>query len=518
MASQVLFGLETLQRFLEGAIDRAIDVCLDHRRVGDARAICEWRNRDPHNIQLLETVQMVIAGDALPPENEALIATLGDRSNLQALLDGVAAANGWRFVLISLHYKAAIILGLPTENLLHRKTADFVASPLSLTIEHWPLVRNLIRVAKMAPGDVARCLTDAYLAHVLAPREGLLSPDEYGEQFGEFTRLCENPNLVGDRLFEVARAKLADLPLSVAVNILLHSALASSDIDDCAELLDSMLDVLTPELIVAIVSVFPDPALLPRFFQYLIAQQKLDSLPQAPLNEKLGRVIMNCARQVMPFEPQRYYELALRYKLFREYAELQMESGARILENAPDTDRLQEASRCFLLALAYFLHEKCYSLSMECLKKLSLISLQLEIGNPSILKLEHQQVLQLMRERDFPFVLTLAVSYDLDTEAHWADAIYAQSIAKKGEDFLAAYQYFRPITAELCKAVVNRFKSGSQDPDQRDRMKQFLSSIPNLVERYRIAKSLSFDDQIESMKETYPVVCEWCERVLMSKP
>ena len=48
-------------------------------------------------------------------------------------------------------------------------------------------------------------------------------------------------------------------------------------------------------------------------------------------------------------------------------------------------------------------------------------------------------------------------------------------------------------------------------------MKQFLHNIPNLVERYRIAKNLNFTDQIKAMKEINPVVCEWCERVLLNK-
>jgi hypothetical protein len=69
----------------------------------------------------------------------------------------------------------------------------------------------------------------------------------------------------------------------------------------------------------------------------------------------------------------------------------------------------------------------------------------------------------------------------------------------------------------LCEAV-GKFQIGPADETQKDRMKQFWNSIPNLVERYRIAESLIFTDQVESMKEVYPVVCEWCERVLMAKP
>ena len=76
---------------------------------------------------------------------------------------------------------------------------------------------------------------------------------------------------------------------------------------------------------------------------------------------------------------------------------------------------------------------------MECLKKLSLISLQFEVSDPPVLHLEQNQVLQLMCTKDFPFALTVAVAYDMDIESNWAEAIYEQSIKKKGEDFLQAF-------------------------------------------------------------------------------
>ena len=241
-------------------------------------------------------------------------------------------------------------------------------------------------------------------------------------------------------------------------------------------------------------------------------------LPHSNLIEKVGRVIMNCARHHHPFQPEKYFDLTLKYNLYRDYAELQMESGNNILnENNLDKNMLQDSSRHFLLALAYFLHEKCYSLSMECLKKLSLISLQLEVPEPSVFHLTKEQVLNFMCTKEFPFALTVAVSYDMDTEPNWAEALFAQSVQVKNEDFLT-FQYFRPITSNLCDYVVRKYKeTTNQDEEITERMKLFLNNIPNLVERFRIAKSLNFKDLIDNMKTVNPVVCEWCEKVLMNK-
>lgn len=528
ITSNVLFGLDALESFFNGSVDDVIDICLEKTRVEDAYLLCEWRNQNPENIERLEAIQLLLAGESLTNKQENLLRESGDPSNMQALLDSLARKVGWRFVLLSLHYRASTFLGVPTSNLTRRKTAEFVESSLSVTTDQWPLVRELIQASQMSANQVAASLSASFFEHVkkvismgVPARQNQLAIDDYGEQYLEFTKLCALPNAVGDKLFEIVRKSKQDLPLAVTVNLLLHASTCASDIDECADLCDTLLDTLTNEnqieLLMDIVCIFPEPALLPRFFQYLIAQQKLDELPPSKLNEKVGRVIMNCARHVHPFDPHNYFDLTLKYNLYRDHAELQMQCGLALLVGTPDKLKLHDASRHFLLALAYFLHEKCYSLSMECLKKLSLISLQMESPEPLILRLEQHEVLQLMCQKEFPFALTLAVAYDMDTESSWAEAIYEHTVVAADDEFLTTFQFYRPITSELCDGVVRKYKASKQDEEQQNRMKTFINNVPNLVERYRISKSLEFVDQIEHMKKIYPVVCEWCERAFMGQ-
>jgi len=528
LESRPLYSIESMQKYFDIFIDRSIDICLDSRRVDEARLLCQWRNRNQKNILLLESIQKCVAGEQLSKESEELLSVYGFLNDLEPLLDAIAAKNEWRFVLISLHYKAAVRLGWPTKDLLKLKTSEFVESELSVRMNQWSLIQELITVGKLNENEVADCLSRAFSNHVvkILSNPSLNDPtylpiDDYSTKFNEFSTLSTKANLVGDALLNRAKELMNSHSYNIVANILLHSSIQASDIDECAELLDLMLDTLTTEkqlsLIIEIVTTFKDPALLPRYFQYLIAQQKLDALPHDHQNKKVGRVIMNCARHSKPFEPQRYFDLTLNYMLYRDHGELQMEYGNRLLEGIPDKKKIQEASKHFLLALAYFLHEKCYSLSMECLKKLSLLSLPLELSDFSVLNLESSKVLDLMKTQEFPFALTIAVAYDMDTEENWAESIFTQSILNKKEDFLTAFQYFRPITSNICEYIVARFKSSPREEDQQKRMKQFLNFIPNLVEKYRIAKSLGFQDQIDSMKDKNPVVCEWCERVMLEQ-
>ena len=78
-----------------------------------------------------------------------------------------------------------------------------------------------------------------------------------------------------------------------------------------------------------------------------------------------------------------------------------MECGILLLTNSADKNMLQEAPKHSLLASTYFIHEKCYSLSMEYLKKFSLISRQLELSNINVLHIDQEKVLNLMKMDEF---------------------------------------------------------------------------------------------------------------------
>jgi spatacsin len=526
LVAPVRFGLKTLRRFFDASVDRVIDLCLDTHQLEEAQRISVWRNRDPQNIELLIAVQRATTGRELTPDQAALLAKFGSTKDMPGLLAAIAAQNGWRFPLFSLHYRAAAALNLKATDLLHRKTSEFIESPLAVTIAQWPLVRALVQASKLPIADLAGCLVSAFVAHVTKllttvapPQAAQLSADDYGERFLEFTKLCENPGAIGEQLLAIAKSSQA--AIAVRTNLLLHASLCASDLDDCAQALESLLEELTAEhnlgLLLEVVTVFPEPSLLPLFFRFLVEAKKIEMLPQSKMSDKLIRVLMNSARHLKSFNPSDYIDLTQKYQLFRDHAELHFECGNRLLVGSPDRSLLQEASTHFLLALAYFLQEKCYSLSMECLKTMSLISLQSEQSETQILHLEKPQVLRLMCQKDFPFAFIIAVAYDMDTEANWAEALYAQCVAGRRDEFFDAFAFFRAISTNLCEGIVRKYRTGAMDDDQQARMKSFLDRIPNLIEQYRFAKLLNFADHVQKMKTRSPIVCEWCERIMINQ-
>lgn len=170
---------------------------------------------------------------------------------LEPLLDAIAVKKGWRCVLISPHFKAARRLNWPTTDLPCRKKVDFAESELSVTFNHWQLLRDLSTIRKLTEQDISDCLSHSF-AHLVLNQLGsqphlssnLLSITGYSQKF---TQLYSNPAAVGDALFSHANEVQGSLPIALIINLLLQSSICTSNIDECAEMLDHMLDTLIEE-------------------------------------------------------------------------------------------------------------------------------------------------------------------------------------------------------------------------------------------------------------------------------
>jgi hypothetical protein len=384
------------------------------------------------------------------------------------------------------------------------KLGDFLCSPIVLQQEHWPLVTSVISVFGEPSSQVAGHLVNMFVDYVtgkLVLTIGNPLPiDDYGPAFAKFSGFCGSPIAFGQALLERAKQMKADVSVHVSVNLVLHASLSLFAYHECAELLNELLDEQQVELMSLVLKVFPHPALLPRFVDVLSRRRVLPAL---------GRIILNCARQRPGFDPNDWLAFAIDNSLVREQAELELLCGLRLLGRG----ELESASRRYLLALSLFLHEKCYSLAMECLTKLSLIGLQLETDRP-VLQLSRQEAMEIICEREFKVALTIAVAYRLDDDEHWAEAIYEQVVRKGSDAFLEEFLLFRPISESLCRTLVKLFLDKKRDAAVVARMKKFLFAIPNLVERYRLAQQLQFTDFVNEMRERNAVACEWSDLAL----
>jgi spatacsin len=348
-----------------------------------------------------------------------------------------------------------------------------------------------------------------------------MKPDDFSGAFHDFARLLPNVQLIGDGLFLRAKETMGEQNLSVITNLVLHASLCLVGLEPCADLLEGLYESFVSEsqisLVVLIVNVFPDLSLLPRLLEFICEQHMLSSLPNRELSSTVGQIILGAARRIdQPFEPTVYFPFTLRHKLYKDHAELQFEHGTQILgfSKKPDVGRMTEASSHFLLALAYGLHKKCFSFGMKCLKKLALISLQMEVSEP-VFGLDGKEAFKLMKERDIPFALVISIAYDLDTEENWGIVVFEQTILKSGEQWMKNYELFKPMGRIVYVKCVEGYKKLSTvSANVKSRMERLVMGIRNLVQKYEVASELEMNDIMVALKETHPIVCEWCENRL----
>lgn len=124
-----------------------------------------------------------------------------------------------------------------------------------MILNHWPLVRDLITVGKLTEQDTADYSSHSFVHLVLnqlgsrpRPSSNLLSITGYLHKFTKFIQLCSNTAAVGDVLLSHAKEMQGSHSIAIIVNFLhYHSSICTSDIDECVEMLDNMLDTFIEE-------------------------------------------------------------------------------------------------------------------------------------------------------------------------------------------------------------------------------------------------------------------------------
>jgi spatacsin len=514
LKSPVLYSLNSIRKFFRDDVQKSIGVCLDSLKIEDARLLAEWQEQNPEPILLLEAIQSVLSGHPLSAVSHSVLSSYGEIDRFEDLLESIAKRNGPRFVRIHLQYRITRLLGVKPSGLLDLRTADFLRSELATCPDHWPLLNALLSSDSLNTEEIADCLVDAFYRLLTRQIPGRIQPQmdplDCGDVFLSFARICGNPLSLGSAF--LARANSAGNLAHVTTVLVLHAAICLPTVTECATRLNGLLPQLTSEnqldLIVKVITVFPNPALIEPFCRFILTHYKAH-----PSTVRPG-FMLHCARQLAGFDPALYFDFTKQQNLFRDHAELQMEFVLRLLANDFSAKTLNESSKHLLIAVAYFLHEKCYGLSLECLKKLSLISLQLQFPEPDLMHLGAEDVKTFMCEKEFAVALTLAVAYNMDSEINWAAAIFRHSIVNDDDGFVERFQLFKPITSNLCSLVVTQYEKTDVNEAITGRMKRFLLILPNLVERYQIAQQLHFQDLLDSMHQMNPVVCEWVQKAL----
>jgi spatacsin len=117
-----------------------------------------------------------------------------------------------------------------------------------------------------------------------------------------------------------------------------------------------------------------------------------------------------------------------------------------------------------------------------------------------------------MKTSDFECAAVAAERHGIDDDQSWAAALYERVILDGKKEFATEFKIYRGLPGSIADGVVRLYQEGRPDQTQRSRMADFLKEVPNLLDRFRLAKRLNFTAIVDALKEESPIVCEWGEQ------
>ena len=541
-----VFSLNDIEIFFNNSIDIHLTTSLHHFQLEKGKKICEWRNIPMIKIDQLESIINVL--DNKFDGNDPL-----SIDKIYRNIENTLGSDDSEYQNLLLFIKALKVL---TEEkvgswLIRASPKHFLKSRLVLMKENWELVSKIIQNGSVDPKTIAKCFAKAFFHHINSitsnNKMNLIDLDDYSDTFLSFSKLCQSPEILGNYLLKYSeRTK----NLEKSISLILHASLINSNIIlRCAEKINSFYKKLSREklsnIIFIVATNFPSPKYIPMFFKYILIHNDEYDLFNKPFNYNTKKMIINISYSMLstPLNQQNlldktnelittkinnyilYYDLALSYNLFSEYAYIKMKYGETLLKGNPslNSSELIQISQHFLHAIAFFLSEKYYLLSISCIKNLLLISLQLEskLNNtndfPNLFNLSNEDALMLMKKSSFPYGFLIAICYSLDTDSSWSEVLFEQYILnsnfKQANAFFLSFQYYKHLSKHLIELIVAKYKNYKNQINIQERMRGFVNAIPNLIKKYEVSKELNFTDIENTTKEECPYACEWYKKM-----
>jgi spatacsin len=82
-------------------------------------------------------------------------------------------------------------------------------------------------------------------------------------------------------------------------------------------------------------------------------------------------------------------------------------------------------------------------------------------------------------------------------------------VLEGSDEFVKAFKRYRELSREIAEEVVRKYQEGRIDQEKRRRITGFVMEVPNLLDRFRLAKKLGLTTIIQAIEKDSPIVCEW---------
>jgi len=169
-----------------------------------------------------------------------------------------------------------------------------------------------------------------------------------------------------------------------------------------------------------------------------------------------------------------------------------------IRPNEPDMiNKLAGVMRAYLDASDYYVKDRCFNLSLECLRWAALIHLQIRSHPQYFINLSLSEARRTMQTRtNYEDASIIAAAYGLDLHSEWIATLYAAVVVSGNYDFLEMFLGDRPAPPSIWVDIAARFKNDPQRLQYTPNMKKFLQYQEDKFLVHQIASDIGFNDLI----------------------
>ncbi|TDH09875.1 hypothetical protein EPR50_G00092640 [Perca flavescens] len=452
-------------------------------------------------------------------------------TQLQKLVDQCRQGNNYCKQVLSLYQLAKELQCSFREIYSEPPGAVLEKLLLSEQPERFRKARAFIRAQGLGADAVARLVSSAVVQALLAstqelqPERQVFRPSEGRDSLVQLIKLCDDPNLVGDKLLEnLDTVPLRDLNCIVELLIVAHDCFSlTCNMEGIVRVLQAARHLshtyLAPgedySLLVRLLTGIGRYNEMTYVFDLLHQNHRFEMLLRKKMDIDRGQssslktALLDYIKRCLPADSEKHNMVALCFSMRREIGEnheMAARTQLKIIESqdwvvTPDLkSSLVKVLGLLRDAAESFSKDSCVRQASRCVRTAKLVALQLHFLNRGselrVINLRPADLLNAVTQlpRCYQvFVVSEAYSYSPD----WAEILYQKVILNGDFVYLEELKRHRPLTSSLFEDIFKKLDGapGSVSPN----VKRLLTHCDDVYSRYRLAYQQNLYDVTKTL-------------------
>ncbi|XP_076027828.1 spatacsin isoform X2 [Genypterus blacodes] len=390
---------------------------------------------------------------------------------------------------------------------------------LSEQPERFRKAQSFIRAQGLSADSVAELVSSALVQALLAstqelqPERQVFRPSEGRDSLVQLIKLCQDPNLVGDKLLEhIANVPLRDLSCIVELLIVAHDCFSlTCNMEGIVRVLQAARHLshahLAPgehySLLVRLLTGIGRYNEMTYVFDLLHQNHRFEILLRKKVetdrrqSSSLKTALLDYIKRCIPADSEKHNMVALCFSMRREIGEnheMAARTQLKIIESQPwvVTPELKSALLKVLALMKdgaeSYSKDSCVRQASRCVRMCKLVLLQLHFLNQGsdlrVVNLKPAEMLSAVMALPRCFqVLVLAEAYTYSPD--WAEVLYQKVILNGDFVYLEELKRHRPLTPSLFEDIFNKLAGAPASVTPN--VKRLLSHCDDAYSRYRLA-------------------------------